>query len=846
MNQANEPRGISQLLILGSYTALVAALIAETLLMGWEVWALPLVVCGVAVCWFLHIRQKMTGRQRLWVYSAFMMASFFFYGIHVTSAYDMGLLIMIVMLMYTLTGEVALVTFCQAVYYVTLAYDLLVMGHSGTVWDSLLISRTLLHIVLIFMAGWLARFIIRQWEQLFRDSEERISSLDKTAKRMNAFLTNLSHELRTPVNAILGITEALHESETDPDRRKDCQTVLDAGRRMAEQISDIMDYSELETDTVIIHEEKYMLSSLFNDLLAELRPHVPEGLELVIDIDADTPAGLVSDPGKLRKILFHLICNSLKYTKDGGVYVRVAAKRQDYGVNLCIEITDTGIGMTREELEQISNRFYQAESGKLVRAGGLGLGLPIVNGFVRALGGFMIVESKPQCGTTVRVSVPQKVADPQRCMSVSDRGQVNLGGFLNIGKFQNPNVREFYNAMILNVVKGLETPMHRVGSVEDLEKLVGQIRLTHLFVGEEEYLSVPDYLESLAKKMSVIMVGHTDAALPPHSHILFLPKPLYGFPIAAILNSAPMTADSDNRRMYCPGVAALVVDDEPMNLHAAAGILRRYGIAVTTAASGAEAIRLCGQESFDIIFMDHMMPEMDGVEAMKRIRRGMEAERWEAPVIALTANALSSAREMFLSEGFDGFVSKPIEIPELERVIRRVLPKSLLTFTEEPLPAGGGRQAQSRNKETPEPQTLQRLKEAGIDTVQGLRNCQGDEELYLSLLRQFVSDHPDKRQRLESCLSRQDVSNYAIIVHALKSTARMIGAHALSDMAKDMEDAAKKGHSAWLTAHHQPLLSEYDAVSASIARCGLSAEWQEDEEEDGEVFEFAPKGGEDS
>ena len=393
MNQPGEHTRISHLLILGTYTALVLALTVETFLMSWELWALPLIAAGVVISWIIHVRQKMNLEQRLWIYSFFMMATFFFYGIHVTSAYDMGLLMMIVMLIYTITGQAGLVTLCQATYYLTLVYDLVIMARTGIVWDSLLISRTALHIVLVFIAGWLARFIIRQWTQLFQESSSQIQSLDKTAKRMNGFLANLSHELRTPVNAILGITNTLYDRETDPEVRQDLQTIFDAGSRMAEQISDIMDYSELETGKLVIHNEPYTLSSLFNDLLSELRPYTPADLEVVIDVDADTPSALVSDVGKLRKILFHLIFNSLKYTRNGGVYVHVSSVKQKYGINLCVRVSDTGIGMTKEEQEQISGRFYQAESGKLVRTGGLGLGLPIVYGFVRALGGFVIMES---------------------------------------------------------------------------------------------------------------------------------------------------------------------------------------------------------------------------------------------------------------------------------------------------------------------------------------------------------------------------------------------------------------------------------------------------------------------
>lgn len=823
-NLRHEPHRISQLLILGSYTALAFGLVVEVLLMSWELWAIPLILAGVFAAWLVHLRQKMNGHQRLWIYTVLMMGTFFFYGIHVTSTYDMALLMMTVMIVYTVTGESALVTFGQVTYYITLAYNLVQMADAGAEWNSLLVSRTILHIMLIFMAGWLARFIIRQWDQIFRESENQIEVLDRGARRMIAFMANISHELRTPVNAILGISEVMSEQTSDPLFREDLATIRDAGNRIAAQVSDIMDYSELETDRVAVNSDTYELASLFNDIVSKLRPKLADGVELVIDVDADTPSALVSDAGKLRKILCHIIGNSLTYTREGGVYVHVSAVRQSYGINLCVEVTDTGIGMSEEEIEQVSQRFYQADSGKTVRTGGLGLGLPIAYGFVRALGGFMMIESKPDAGTTVRISIPQGVADEQRCMSVANRSQVQLGGYLNFEKFSHPYVREFYNSMILNVAQGLGTPLHRIGSLEDLRKLNAKLRLTHLFVGIQEYLSAPEYMELLARRMTVVVVSFDNSALPKGTGVHWIPKPLYGFPIAAILNSAGRLGEGASARTLWPGVRALVVDDEPMNLSVASGILRRYEMLVTTAASGPEAIRLCGETQFDIVFMDHMMPEMDGIETMKYIRRAAENAHQSFPIVALTANALSSAREMFLSEGFDGFVSKPIESAELDRVLKRVLPKALA------VQAGPADSAHLRPSDpegdddpnavpAPGGDMLRRLSSAGLNVDGGLHYCQDDISFYRDMLRQFEGDCADRRRQFEAYFAGRDLWNYAVLAHALKSNARTIGADALSERARRMEAAAKQGNAGYVAAHHEELMQSYATVADAIRGC---------------------------
>lgn len=855
----------SPLMILISYTLLGGGLITETILMSWELWAIPLIVVGVLISWGLHITQFASAKARIWVYTLLMMASFFFYGIHVTSAFDMGLLMMIAIMIFTTAGEISLIYVCQVTYFVTLAYDVAVMAFDGeTVWDSLMISRTILHIALIYMAGWLARTIIRRWSLIFGKAGEQIAELNESTNRMNSFMANLSHELRTPINAILGMTNVMLDKEEDPENRKNMKEVINAGNRMADQVGDILDYSEIEMDSLVVNEGDYMIASLLNDLVSEIRPIMQDNLELIIDVDAEIPCVLRGDAMKLRRILYHLINNGLKYTKEGGVYVKLSVIRQNYGVNLCIEVTDTGVGMTKDELDRIYNRFYQADSGREIRSGGLGISMVIVSGFVRALGGFMTIYSQKGEGTTVRVSIPQKIIDDERCMLVNSK--ITLGAYLNIGKYANPNVREFYNKMIVNLVRGLRTTMHRVDNVADLQKLLEQVELTHLFVAEEEYEQNREYLETLTDKIQVVVIARESFVLPARSLAQIMPKPFYCIPVVALLNSEKKDSKSVEQRMRCHGVKALVVDDEPMNLSVAKGLLKRYGMEVRTANSGEESIQSCRENDFDIVFMDHMMPGMDGVEAMKRIRYDAAKSRKSFAIVALTANALSTAREMFIAEGFDGFISKPIELAEFERVLKHVLPKDAITYEAAPdlktdqtsVPAGKTAEAErnvevvSPAKEPNAPKEPAQVEEplpdgtvnyallgrSGVDTKLGLKYCEQDEELYQSLLSQYCTEAPEKKAKLGEYLNAKDLKNYTILIHAVKSTSLMIGAASLSGKAKALELAAKEGNEVFLELHHDEMLQEYNGVTQAIERSMSIGDAQE------EVFEYYPGGDE--
>ena len=821
----------SQLTILLSYTVFSVILIGESFLMHWEIWPLVPITIGVFASWFLHLNQQFTERGRIWVYSAFIMFTFFFYGSHRTSVFDTVAVMSVVLILYTMTGIRRLITFLQFLYYITFGYGLTMMWKNGEVFDSLMISRAILHIAVITTISIISRTTIDKWLQVMSASNREIEALTDATDRLNDFLANVSHETRTPINAIIGLTGICIDEEPDSERQANLIAVRDAGRRVAEQISDILDFTEIDRGRLTNNYENYMLSSLLNDLVEEIRPAKPKELELVIDVDPAIPSVMNSDVSKLRKILRHLILNGLKYTREGGIYVRLTSIPQSYGVNLIIRVTDTGIGMTEEELEHITERYYQADSGRSRQGGGLGLGLTIVSGFTAALGGFMTLSSEPGKGTTVSVSIPQKVIEPESCMSVAKPDQLSLGAFLHLDKYPDPNVREYYNMMIRNIVRGFGVQMHRVDNAANLRKLLASVRLTHLFVSEEEYGDAADIIEEIASGVIVVVVANSDFVLPEGSRARIMEKPFYCFPVAAVLNAEYQTQAADDALFY-PDITALAVDDEPMNLIVAKNILKRYGMSVVTAGSGSEAVDLCRAQRFGIIFMDHMMPGMDGIEAMKRIRADSSRENDDVPIVALTANAVSTARETFLSVGFDGFVSKPIELVELERVLRRVLPRSAAerSAPERPEPPRNGTQS-----------VTEQLRTCGLDPEEALHYCGDDEEFYLTLLRQFAGETVEKDENMRKFLADGDLENYEIVVHALKSTLKLIGSGALSERAKALESAAKERDSAFITAHHETLMTECRSLTDQLREILGDAPAAPDSGEDAGIMEFLPE-----
>lgn len=833
----HEKQRVTHIIILLSYTIFTLGLTGESILLGWDMGAVMLLLAGLVVSWALHITGKVSENIRQWVYVVLTMLAFFFYGVHKTSIFDLAPVMILIIIMYISAGMYSIINLCVAVYLFTMLYNFMFVSVFYKNLTYLIITRTLLHIVLVYMSGKLSKIIIRRRWQERKNADDIISALEETNRRTEDFLTNVSHELRTPINVVTGLTAVMLKNEEDEAKRNDILAVQMAGYRLFNQIEDILDYTEIDTGKIKVSEDSYMISSIVNDIISgnhmQKRENAPE---LIFDVDAKIPALLFGDGRKIKKIIKHLLDNSMKFTKKGGVYVRIYALPKQYGINLCIRVSDTGIGINEDNIAKIKERFYQLNGGRNRRAGGLGLGIPIVYGMVSAMEGFWQIESTEGNGTTVYVSIPHKVADASPCMSVDNRENLCLGCFLRPEKYAVPEVRSYYDEMITHMVQELELVLHRVFNFEELEKLLSMYKLTHLFIGREEYEENINYFEKLGKSIEIAVISDDGIVLPEGSNVKLIRKPFFCLPVVSMLNAGTDKNSNgiENECMICPKVRALVVDDEPMNLMVAEGILRDYKMQVKTAESGLKAIEICGREEFDLIFLDHMMPEMDGVETLKQLRRIHTGEGRTLTVIAFTANAVSGARDMFLKEGFDEFVSKPIEYMELERVLKKVLPKAYIEFVDKDW-HGEGRYGQNtftaeekteeqgmdvpagENEEVKEAEDeFSLLEQIGINKSVGLQYCNGDKEFYSEILSQFAHDAVKKEKMIDEFWQKKDVTNYRIMVHALKSTSKMIGAASLSEMAGKAEEAAKKQDLSYIETHHEDLIAVYHKTAFEI------------------------------
>jgi signal transduction histidine kinase/ActR/RegA family two-component response regulator len=674
MNQRKTENFILLLVTLGAFSLTV-----ESILLGWEFWVPPLFIAGAILLWAMNLSGKPSFPIRKGNYLLYALLAVFYHGVHETSLFDISVVIVLLMIAYSFFDARFMMNLFLGEYGILMCIQfMLTLSNPEELFTPLSISRLVLHCAVVVMIYFVCIKLIddrAETEEIHRKKDEQIEYYNAD---MEDFLTNISHELRTPVNVVNGMSDVLIKKSAG----KEAVSIKEAGIRLAYQIEDIQDYTECKRGKVTLEEEDYTCTSLVNDMVAGFRSmENTDNLELVVDLDPSVPASMRGDIKKLGKIFRHLLENAVKFTKKGGVYIRITSEEMEYGANLCIEMTDTGIGMDRQSILAVSEGMYQVNKRRNRSSGGIGLGLFIVYGFAHSMGGFVKIESEKGSGTTVRVTIPQRVVDAHPCLSLSGNFTGDILFHVRSGKYKVPKVRDFYRHMATHMARGIHVPLYSAETIPEVERLREKLNVTYIFMGREEYEENAAYFDELSKGDVVVAVSAYAGFQPnPGSGVITMPKPLYGYPVVKILNEGKAAGNPEysghSVKPVFKNLKALIVDDEPMNLVVASSLFADYHIDIDTAESGKEAIRKYCDGDYDVIFMDHMMPEMDGVEAMKIIKKAAADMGRSALVIALTANVVSGAREMFLKEGFNGFIAKPINLSDFERVMLQVLPDS--------------------------------------------------------------------------------------------------------------------------------------------------------------------------
>ncbi|MCL2708621.1 MAG: ATP-binding protein, partial [Defluviitaleaceae bacterium] len=499
------------------------------------------------------------------------------------------------------------------------------------------------------------------------------------------FLAHMSHEMRTPLNAILGLSElSLKSSHMDEDDLTNLEKINDAGATLLSLVSDILDISKIETGKFELISAEYETPSMINDAVTQCVMHAGDKeIDFSLEIGGDFPSRLYGDELRVRQVFCNLLSNAFKYTHKGQVRFSLLSEPDGTDVWVTAVFSDSGIGISEENISRLFEDYAQMDMAANRRIMGTGLGLPIAKRIVDLMDGEITVKSDYGKGSVFTVKIRQKSVS---CETIG-----------------------------------------------------------------------PSVAESLMKSSYVKHRGH-DAS-----------KLTYA---------------------WLPYAKVLVVDDVPTNLRVAKGLMKPYGMQIDCVTSGREAIKAVSEQKtvYDAIFLDHMMPEMDGIEAARQIR-GLGTKYAEnIPIIAFTANAIVGNDEMFISKGFQAFVSKPIDAKRLDSVIREFVrdekkEKECSSESEDACP-------KTSPGETLDWSAFGRL--YGLNIKKGVAFCEGDERSYYGILKSFAANAKPLLDAIRE-VKGETLKSYSTAVHGLKGSSRIIAADIVAEMAEALETAAKAG-----------------------------------------------------
>ncbi|HEU4619701.1 MAG TPA: two-component regulator propeller domain-containing protein [Gammaproteobacteria bacterium] len=604
-----------------------------------------------------------------------------------------------------------------------------------------------------------------------RELVESNRQLAEAAQAKSDFLDRMSHELRTPMNGVVGMTELLSRTALSPTQTHLTKTIRSSAQILLQIVNDLLDLSRVRAGKVTLERLPIDLGRILEECTSLFAGAAEaKGIELVVCPPAPAERALLGDPLRIRQILMNLVGNAVKFTEQGEVVVKADIDTDGGGRAAArLTVADTGIGMDAATTAKIFEPFAQADEATTRRFGGTGLGLAICRELADLMGGGITVESRPQIGSTFRVSLPLEVGDalePSRPADLAGR-RVHI-------QSRRPSLAE---------------SLARHASSLGLEILAHESEAQRADVVVLDADSYPDTVDSLlaspggARAPVIVIATAGDVeerrlrtALPDGRIVL---KPVHRAALRDALAAAigvRASPAADDRAVDDAPLAGhvLLVEDEPVNAAVAQGYLDALGCTCVWVESGAEAVARSAAERFDLILMDLSMPGMDGFATTALIRQHQEraGENGEArtPIVALTAHDAEHYREKCLAADIDGILSKPYTLDDCTRLLRRWL-----------APASGAAAEDAAD--------ARRLACVDADAVAALRQLHPGRHaaLYAKLVELFRSSSTQSLADLEAALGRGDLAAAAAVCHKLASAAANVGALAYADQVKELE-----------------------------------------------------------
>ena len=611
------------------------------------------------------------------------------------------------------------------------------------------------------------------------------------------FLANMTHEIRTPMNAIIGMNELILKEDLNPGAREQAEIIKEASEQLLSTVNNILIYSKLDSKKW----EPIMVRFSFKNLMQEVINSVSRGMQedgsdFFVYIDKNIPSYLYGDEVGIKQIFLYLLFNSVQQKSRRSMTLEVKSERiiENHTLRFKCRIAETGSGVPDADVDSILGAYNKYDSRRNASLRGLGLEISICKELLAMMDGYLKIESVVGVGTAIVFEFSNYILDETPMLEVDESIEHHILVFLH-DKDEENVWKPLMEDLKVN-------PVYVSGPIAFSKELENR-RYTHIFVWEQDYDLLNHIIVRTHSEENTYVVTDFQHVYHDFGNCRLIRKPVSCLNIIDALNGnwdeENFRRNDNDKNVVFPDATVLVIEDSIVNQQVISGILENFKIKVECASGGREGVELLETNHYDLILLDQMMPEMDGIETLHRIKQ-MSEEIQRIPILCITAEIGRDVGTRLIEQGFEDYIAKPVKNYHLARLLRKYLPEEMAVIEDI--------KPKEESNIIPIATENNAADPLNIDILKGIQNVGGSEAIYDTILNTYYNEGIDKWKSIPALALESDLSVFTTNVHALKSSSASVGAMGISDMFRELEMAGKDNNRIYIEENLENVLGE--------------------------------------